>query len=115
MESYNIIFHVNELDKWSMTLANVSNLLIDLADKDVEVIVLANGAAVRYYKTESTEADIEKLTALSEKGVHFTACNNSLKAQNLNKEVLHPFVNIVPAGITELVRKQHEGYAYIKP
>lgn len=115
MESFKAILHVNELNKWSATLANASNLLIDLADNDVEVIVLANGAAVRYYNTELTEMDSEKLAALSEKGVHFTACNNALTAQNLRKDVLYPFVNIVPAGITELVRKQHEGYAYIKP
>lgn len=114
MEEYKVIFHVNELSKWETTLANVSNLLVDLANEAVEVIVLANGEAVRYYETESTEADVEKLAALSQKGVHFTACNNALKAQKLNKEVLLPYVNIVPAGITELVRKQQMGYAYIK-
>lgn len=114
MAAYKVIFHVNELSKWGPTLGNASNLLADLANDEVEVIVLANGEAVRYYETESTETDTEKLIALSEKGVHFTACNNALKAQRLNKEVLYPFVNIVPAGITELVRKQQMGYAYIK-
>lgn len=114
METYKVIFHVNELSKWETTLANARNLLADLANEAVEVIVLANGEAVRYYEAESTETNGEKLTALSKKGVHFTACNNALKAQKLNKEVLFSFVNIVPAGITELVRKQQMGYAYIK-
>ena len=105
---------MNELSKWGTTLANARNLLADLANEAVEVIVLANGEAVRYYEAESTETNGEKLTALSKKGVHFTACNNALKAQKLNKEVLFSFVNIVPVGITELVRKQQMGYAYIK-
>ena len=57
MEEYKVIFHVNELSKWEATLANVSNLLVDLANEAVEVIVLANGEAVRYYEAESTETN----------------------------------------------------------
>ena len=114
MEEYKVIFHVNELRKWEITLANASNLLADLANEAVEVIILANGEAVRYYEAESSETNGKNLEELSKKGVHFIACNNALKAQKLNKEVLFSFVNIVPAGITELVRKQQMGYAYIK-
>lgn len=114
MEEYKVVFHVNELRKWKTTLANANNLLADLANEAVEVIVLANGEAVRYYEAESSETNGKNLEELSKKGVHFTACNNALKAQKLNKEVLFSYVNIVPAGITELVRKQQMGYAYIK-
>jgi intracellular sulfur oxidation DsrE/DsrF family protein len=33
----------------------------------------------------------------------------------INKESLPEFIHIVPAGITEIIRKQAEGYAYVKP
>jgi len=52
---------------------------------------------------------------LSKVGVKFVACRNALKGQLVDEESLPDFVTVVPAGITEIVRKQAEGYAYIKP
>jgi len=33
----------------------------------------------------------------------------------LEEKSLHPFVTVIPAGITEIVKKQAEGYGYVKP
>ena len=52
---------------------------------------------------------------LNNKGVNFVGCNNSLNSLNLKKEDLINFVNIVPVGVLELIIKQEEGYAYVKP
>ena len=49
------------------------------------------------------------------KGVKFVACNNALNIFDIKKENVIHFVGIVPAGVVELVKKQREGYAYIKP
>jgi sugar/nucleoside kinase (ribokinase family) len=52
---------------------------------------------------------------LNKKGVKFVACNNALKGFNIKEDTLFDFVDIVPAGVMELVKKQSEGYLYIKP
>ncbi|HHY41379.1 MAG TPA: hypothetical protein GX514_00790, partial [Thermoanaerobacterales bacterium] len=41
--------------------------------------------------------------------------NNALAAHGIQKENIIEFVDVVPAGVLELVKKQNEGYAYIKP
>lgn len=117
MTNYKVIFHINESDKWNTILNNVSNLLKAFSKEQVEIIVLANGESVRYYESEpiSTNDHAQAMKELSEKGVHFVACNNALKGRKIAKDALYPFIETVPAGVQELVIRQHEGYAYIKP
>lgn len=115
MDTYRVIFHINEEDKWPTVLGNVSNLLADLHDKEMDVIVLANGSSVHSYTKVAEKSHTKKLQQLADKGVQFKACNNSLKAQALEAEDLLTAVSIVPVGVTELVIRQQAGYAYIKP
>ena len=34
MEKYKVIFHIDEINKWKLLLANVSNLLTAMENKD---------------------------------------------------------------------------------
>jgi intracellular sulfur oxidation DsrE/DsrF family protein len=52
---------------------------------------------------------------LQERGVSFVACRNTMRERGLLQEDLLPGVTTVPAGTLEVIRKQHEGYAYFKP
>lgn len=116
METYKVIFHVSEMTKWQQVLANVTNLLKDLSEASVEVVILANGEAVKYFDSSNEPStSIDKMTKLNSNGVVFTACNHSLTGHSISNETLYSFVEIVPAGVSELVRKQHEGFSYIKP
>lgn len=115
MTDYKVIFHIDELAKWNLVLANVANLLegVLVSNETIDVKVLANSEAVEYYRNNK---DINlKLVDLNKKGVKFLACNNSLKGYNLKPDNLMDFINIVPVGVLELIKKQREGYAYIKP
>ncbi|MEW6725475.1 DsrE family protein [Desulforudis sp. 1088] len=108
------LFHVNELDRWAHALLNITNLLRDVGTGEVTVEVVANGPAVIAYRLGSDDA-LRQMDELHAKGVAFVACRNALQMQNIPEESLAPFVTVVPAGITEIVRKQAMGYAYIKP
>ena len=109
------IIHVNTLERWSHALGNAKNLIADLGDTEYDIIILANGESVHYYTHDFTASDLKSLKILSEQGVQFKACQNSLNGNKLVREDLHSFVQVVPAGITELIKKQHEGFAYVKP
>lgn len=116
MIEYKVIFHIDELSKWKLLLTNVSNLLKANDNNKYSVEVLANAEAVKYYDTtQNSETDINTMEQLSEQGIKFVACNNALTAYNLPPQDLIPFVDIVPAGVIELIVKQSEGYSYIKP
>jgi hypothetical protein len=118
MEKLKVLFHVNEPDRWKVALGNITNLIKDVGKDAVDVVLVANGQGVNAF------ADGEKvaaMTTLAEQGVQFCACGNSLKmmcdqgAACLRHESLPSFVCIIPAGITAIIRKQQEGYAYVKP
>lgn len=118
MGKYNVLFHINESNKWRTLLANVNNLIQDLGIENLIVEVLANGVAVvdyLYDNNKDVNGVLNKISALSNLGVDFIACRNSLIGNKINEGLLPKFVTVVPAGVTELVKRQSEGYSYIKP
>jgi intracellular sulfur oxidation DsrE/DsrF family protein len=118
MNRLKVLFHVNENDRWNVALGNITNLIKDVGESNVDIVVLANGPSVTAY---ADAEKIEIMKGLSEKGAKFLACRNSLKkmcADNvicINEENLPSFVGVVSAGITEIIKRQNEGYAYVKP
>lgn len=114
MAEHKVIFHIDELNKWELLLKNVTNLLDMVIQDRIVIEVLANAEAVLYYDNKHTAGN-QILANLHEKGVLFVACNNALMGYKLNPQDIHSFVHIVPAGVYELMIKQSEGYAYIKP
>jgi intracellular sulfur oxidation DsrE/DsrF family protein len=118
MDRLKVLFHVNENEKWNIALGNITNLIKDVGEGNADIVVLANGPSVAAY---ADAEKIEIMKGLSEKGTRFLACRNSLKkmcADNvicISEENLPPFVGVVPAGITEIIKRQNEGYAYVKP
>lgn len=110
-----VIFHIDESGKWNLLLKNVQNLVQAIEAEQAEIEVLANAEAVKFYLKNNAENDFSVMQALSGNGVRFVACNNALKGFGIIEEQLAQFVHIVPAGVVELIEKQMEGYAYIKP
>lgn len=118
MEKFSVVFHINESAKWAMLLANVSNLIKDLGQENIIIKVVANGAAVVDYISNDNKDNNEllnRIRELSKLGVDFIVCKNSLVGNKINENLLPKFVTIVPAGVTELVKRQSEGYSYIRP
>jgi len=118
MSELKVVIHVNDPDRWKKALGNIRNLIKDVGEGKADIVALANGSAVTAFG--NTEL-IEAMKTLAEQGVHFIACRNSLKnmcAEGvicLSENERPSFVVVTPAGITELVKRQHQGYAYVKP
>lgn len=116
MDKNKVVFHIDEPSKGrgEQVLMNITNLLNDLGDDNVSVELLANGGGVRSLLKEADGLS-EQVEALARRGVRFVACQNSLDHLNLQKTELLELVDIVPAGVSELVKKQNAGWAYIRP
>lgn len=116
MKTYPVIFHLDEENesKINETFNNLRNLLTDLGEENVEAELLANGMGVKaMLKTQESYAI--RIRHLARQGVRFAACANSMKHLGILPEDLVSEVEIVPAGVSELVKKQLEGWAYIRP
>jgi intracellular sulfur oxidation DsrE/DsrF family protein len=48
-------------------------------------------------------------------GVKVAACENTMKAQKLAQADMLPNLTYVPAGVTQIMKRQQQGWAYIRP
>ncbi len=118
MEKYKVVLHINDPACWDTALGNATNLLKGLEPGNAVAICLANGQAVLGYEDQEKVAAMK---TLSEQGVIFQACRNSLQKMykdnsiSISEEELPSFVAVVPAGIIALISLQQKGYAYVKP
>ncbi|MQL51027.1 hypothetical protein GFC01_01830 [Desulfofundulus thermobenzoicus] len=108
------LFHINEPDRWPRVLLNINNFIKDVGPGGTSIVVVANGTGVLAYSQGKKEL-IRQMEDLHGQGVVFAACRNALNMNNIREDSLPPFITVVPAGITEIVKRQGEGYAYIKP
>ncbi len=108
------VVHINFTDgeRQKHGLKNVTNILKE--EKGAEIVVVCHGAGIGLLvKDKSDHAD--ELARLIKDGVHFAACENTLRDKSIPKENLLPGVTTVPSGAVEVIRKQQEGYGYFKP
>lgn len=112
----NVVFHIDEDARWEQLLSNLEYYSENFGETSkIEVVI--NGAAVRSFNGFDVHPEHgRRILALAEAGVRFTVCANSLRNRQIPEEnIPEGTIEIVPQGISELVAKQGEGFAYIKP
>ncbi|MCK7509918.1 MAG: DsrE family protein [Desulfobacterales bacterium] len=85
----------------------------DVGKDNVQIEIVAYGPGVHMLRYDSVVGS--QLTDLARDGVWLRACGNTLTAHKLKRGDLHTAVEIVPSGVVEILKRQKEGWAYIKP
>jgi intracellular sulfur oxidation DsrE/DsrF family protein len=111
--SNSVVIHVDDPAQAPVALRNVANLLDDLGDKGVQVEVVVNGLGLSVLTKGSPVTD--SVESLRGRGVALLACRNSMEAAGIAPEDLLEGIQVIPAGITHLVQRQHQGWAYVRP
>lgn len=109
-----VVVHLDEADpdKHEAVLRNIGHMLSELGENTpVELVAHGPGLAV----TRSGAAHEKQVMELLGRGVSVAACGNTMRRQNLTADDLIPGVRVVPAGIAQIVRRQREGWAYVRP
>lgn len=109
-----VVVHVDEAaaDKHETVLRNVRNLLGALG-QDTPVELVTHGPGLRLVMGATGQAD--QVGELIARGVTVSACANTMEHLGIGPEQLLPGVRVVPAGVAQLVRRQREGWAYLRP
>ncbi len=107
-----VVFHLHEEDDALIAVSNINNLINDLGEENVQAELLMNGTGVKVMKKESEHK--HRLEYLAEKGVDLKVCSNSLEGFEIGEKDLLDEAELVSAGVSELVKKQEEGWSYIK-
>ena len=110
-----VIFQVSADDAktWNLALNNARNVQQDLGAKNVDVEIVAYGPGIGMLKFDSVVAN--RIDEAVGNGVKVVACENTMKAQKLAKADMLASTGYVPAGVVELMKRQREGYVYIRP
>ncbi len=89
----------------------IGNVLTAAPDTKIEIVF--HGPSV-YGLLKDSGYFKEQIISFHKKGVVMAVCNNALKNRNIKPERVIPEATIVPVAILELVKKQEEGWSYIK-
>jgi intracellular sulfur oxidation DsrE/DsrF family protein len=112
--AYRALFHVNEAseDKHRAVVRTIFNLLAEVPDAEVELVVQGDALPMVMQGATRVREGIEELKA---RKVRVAVCQNTMNAKGVTREDLLPGLEVVPSAIGEIVRRQHEGMAYVKP
>ena len=110
-----VIFQVSDNDpaKWSLALNNARNVQQDLGKNNVEIEIVAYGPGLGMLKAESKVAD--RLAQALDDNVGLLACENTMTNTKVSRNDMYGGIAYVKAGVTHIMTRQREGWAYIRP
>ena len=103
----------NDTAKWNLALNNARNLQADLGAGNVDIEIVAYGPGIGMLKADSVVG--ARVGEALASGVKVVACDNTMRGQKLTKPDMLPDVGYVSAGVVEIMQKQQQGWAYIRP
>ena len=98
---------------YGVVLNNATNLRKAFAPEPVKIEVVCHGAGLDLLLRRRNPL-APRVSALANAGVAFAACGNTVRGRHLSKASLLPFVKVVPSGVAEVVRRQEQGWSYLK-
>jgi intracellular sulfur oxidation DsrE/DsrF family protein len=117
-----VLVHLSSADPQAAlnTLGNLEQMLADYRQRGepVRVEVIANGGGVKLLGP-GTPAIAQRIAALTEQydNLSFAACRNTIEQLQLTEGRhirLLPQIKLIDSGVVEVIRRQKEGWAYIR-
>jgi intracellular sulfur oxidation DsrE/DsrF family protein len=110
-----VVMQVSDADpaKWNLALNNARNLQTDLGSGNVEIELVAYGPGIGMLKADSVVGN--RIGEALGSGVKVAACENTMRGQKLEKSDMVQGIGYVGAGVVEIMQKQQQGWAYLRP
>jgi intracellular sulfur oxidation DsrE/DsrF family protein len=114
-KNHRLVIQVTDNDpaRWNMVLNNTRNAQEDVGAPDIDIEIVAYGPGIHMFRKDSAVG--ARIDEAVKHGVKFAACQNTMRGMKLTPEDMLPTVDYVPAGVTELMKKQEEGWTYLRP
>jgi intracellular sulfur oxidation DsrE/DsrF family protein len=112
--TYRVAFQVSDADpaKWHLTLNNIRNAQQELGGEHTKIELVVFGPGIGMLMAASDVAG--RIAEAVKTGVAVSACENTMRGQKLTRDQMNPGIGYVPSGVAHLIRRQAEGYAYIR-
>ena len=110
-----VVFQVSDNDpaKWNLALNNARNVQADLGKDNVEIEIVAYGPGLPMLKGDSKVAD--RLAQALDADIALLACEITMQNTKVGRADMYYGIRYVQAGVTHLMKRQREGWAYIRP
>lgn len=98
---------------WNQALNVVRNIQAEYGkDKvDVEVVVFGNGIGLLQFDSQLANRVNDTMAS----GAKVLMCQNTMKARKLTEADMHAGIGYVKAGVVEIIDKQKQGWAVLRP
>jgi uncharacterized protein len=103
----------NDPDKWKLALNNARNVQEELGGDNVDIELVAYGPGLNMLKLGSAVSALV-VDAIGQ-GVKIMACETTMANRHVVKADMLPNIGYVKAGVVELMVKQQQGWAYVRP
>jgi len=112
---HRVVFHVNvdQEERWQEVLTNVENVQKAFGPENVEIEVVTHGAGIGLVQARNASLK-DRVEKLAKTGPVFAACSNTLRKNELKSSDLDAGVKVVDSGLAEVIRRQEEGWTYVK-
>ena len=110
-----VVMQVSDNDpaKWNLALNNARNLQSDLGARNVEIEIVAYGPGIGMLRADSVVGN--RIGEAVTSGVKVSVCENTMRGQKLQKSDMLGGIDYVGAGVVEIMQKQQQGWAYLRP
>ncbi len=103
----------NDPAKWNLALNNAQNMQQALGKDKVTIEIVAYGPGLNMLKAQSKVA--ARVNAAMDQSVDIVACGTTMRKMKITKADLIGGSRVVPGGVIEIMKRQSEGWAYIRP
>jgi uncharacterized protein len=114
-ERQRVVFQVSDNDpaKWNLALNNAQNVQADLGKDNVDIEIVAYGPGLNMLKANSKVAP--RLAQALDSSIGLMACENTMRKTKTTKADMYSGISYVKAGVTHIMKRQQEGWAYVRP
>src|SRR5437588_7267246 len=111
---HRVVFQVSDNDpaRWNLALNNARNVQADLGAQNVQIEIVVYGPGLNMLKAESTVAG--GLAAALDTNVALIACENTMENNKVVRDEMYGGISYVQAGVTHIMKRQQERWAYIR-
>ena len=112
---HKIVIQVSDNDpaKWNLALNNAKNVQDDVGAANIDIEIVVYGPGMGMLRLESPSAS--RVAEAGKNKIDIVACENTMHAQKLTRDDMLSGIRYVPAGATEIMTKQSQGWAYLRP
>ncbi|MGB7597160.1 MAG: DsrE family protein [Gallionella sp.] len=110
-----MVIQVSDADagKWNLALNNANNVQQAIGADKVDIEIVTYGPGIGMLKMDSPIAN--RIDQSKKAGIAIVACQNTMRHMKLTDADMLPNTTYVPSGVVEILKKENEGYGYIRP